>query len=338
MNQKNRVCCIIVNWNTPDLTEACLNSLARQATPPETVVVCDNGSTDDSSRQILYWSSQIFDKAHEIQFLTAQVVDQKQFPVSKPLPKFVFIQNQTNQGFARGNNLGIQWALAQKAYAYIWLLNPDTWVEKTAMQHLIDCAQSGLAVGIWGSSVCIAQKPDTLQCAAGYTYVPWSSVIRPVLGGSNLSAALSTSTAPSLDYIIGASMFLKTEVLEAVGFLCEDYFLFYEELDICKRASKAGYEPGWCRKSITYHHGGTGFNAQSGATQSRLEKIAYHEMLSTLIFTRRFYPHLLPFILLIRLAAKFYYAIRRRQLFLIRPLLRAYLDFGTGKWRRACKS
>jgi GT2 family glycosyltransferase len=333
MNQNNKVCCIIVNWNTPDLTTACLKSLNTQALAPDTIVVCDNGSTDGfSSQMIRAWAGRFFTQGQEIQDLTAQAVLQKTFPKPRNLPKFVFIQNSGNQGFAMGNNLGVKWALTQQGYSYIWLLNPDTWTEADALQSLLCCAALREEVGIWGSTVCLAQQPDILQCAGGYAYTPWSSIIRPALGGTNLFKALNASNEPSLDYIAGASMFIKSRVLIKIGYLCEDYFLFYEELDLCSRAMQAGYELGWCRKSIVYHYGGTSFETQAKASSSRLRAIAYHETLSAFIYTRKFYPHLLPLTMLIRLWGKLYRLIQRRQLFLMSPVLRACRDFLTGKW------
>ena len=264
--------------------------------------------------------------------MTAQAVDQKKIPKQEILPKFVFIQNSSNQGFARGNNLGLKWALAQKSYSYIWLLNPDTWIENGALQSLLKCAASRHTVGVWGSSVCLAGQPEILQCAGGYNYTSWNSVIHPVFGGAKLSQALKAPVEPSLDYISGASMFIKAQLFDEIGLLCEDYFLFYEELDLCDRAKRFGYKLGWCRKSIVYHHGGTSFETQAKGTGSRLRNIAYHETLSTLIYTRKFYPCRLPLILLIRIAGKFFCLLRRRQLFLMRSALRAGRDFLTGKY------
>lgn len=327
MAQKNTVCCIIVNWNTPGFTQSCLDSLKSQVPPLDTIIVCDNASTDDSNTQICAWARQVFPEKNAVRELTARAVDSGNFPQKQGPPKFVFIQNSSNQGFARGNNLGIKWALAQKIYSYIWLLNPDTFLEKGALHALLLCGESRQSVGIWGSTVCLAHQPDTLQCAAGYTYTAWSSVIRPFLGGVSLKPALKTPVEPSLGYIFGASMFIKTRLLQEIGYLSEAYFLFYEELDLCSRARQAGYELGWCRQSIVYHHGGTGFESQTEADDAELCKITYHETLSTFIFTRKFYPHLLPLVLLIRVTGKFFCLAPRRQTGLMRPVLRACRDF-----------
>ena len=334
MKQKDRVCCIILNWNSPDHTIACLTSLKSQDLAPDTIIVCDNASTDNSGRQIRGWASQAFDHEQEVQVLTAQAVRQKRFPRKGRLPEFVFIQNSENQGFARGNNLCIQWALARESYSFIWMLNADTRPAHSALPCLHRCAQARKKVGIWGSTVCSAQKPDVLQCAAGCTYTPWNTLIRPVLGGVKVSHAINIQKDPHLDYIIGASMFLKVDALEHVGYLCEDFFLFYEELDLCFRLNKFGYELGWCRESRVYHHGGTTFEAQAAATKARQRRIAYHETLSTLIYTHRYYPQFLLLVLLARLAGKFCCLLKRGQLKLMGPLLRAYVDFVAGNWKK----
>lgn len=334
MESKKRVCCILLNWNSPDHTKACLTSLARQVRPPDTIVVCDNGSTDGSGRQILSWVQRLFPKQLEVLVLKGQDVRQSRFPKNGHLPGFVFIQNDKNQGFAVGNNLCLKWALTRRGYSFIWMLNPDTWVQDDALQALLRCAESGKKAAVWGSTVCFADKPHILQCAAGYTYTPWNTLIRPVLGGEHISKALGAAAEPSLDYILGASMFLKVELLQKIGGLCEDLTLFYEELDLCNRAKKAGYGLGWCRASLVYHHSGTSFKAQSAAVRSHLRKIAYHETLSTLVYTQKFYAHLLPWVIGLRLGGKFCCLVKRRQLFLFKPVLKACVDLISGRWIR----
>ena len=321
------VCVIVLNWNNWPDTLTCLKSLRKLASRPSTIIVCDNGSTDDSQTRILEWA-----QAHYKQDETLIIASTTPFKESSPKnrshpPLFVYLQNDSNRGFSGGNNLGLRWARRQKHYDYFWLLNNDTKVEPDSLSALLECSSQNQTVGIWGSTVCWMDDPDKIQCAGGCTYSPATTIFKHTLANHYANDVTHMKSTPHLDYIFGAGFFVKSMVFEEVGLLSEDYFLFYEELDFCIRARLKGYEMGWCKGSIIYHKGSASVGVYDGTNAHIIAKANYYENLGTLKITRKFYPHLLPIAMIFRFCGKLFLCCRRRHFFLIRPLFAAYREF-----------
>lgn len=310
------VCAVLLNWNGYHDTLDCIHTLISADRPPDTIVVSDNASTDGSLKII----SEQLGRQSGYQFVS---VSDMCVEARNRIPSVVLLANDSNRGFAAGNNEGIRYALKQE-FEYIWLLNNDTVVFSKTLEHLLECGRSCKKTGIWGSTIVYYDNPDTVQCAGGCYYNPLTTVFRPALEGYCL-AACQSCPEPRLDYIYGASFFVHRKVFEKTGLLDERYFLFYEELDFCRRAARHGFKTGWCRSSIVCHKQGQSVGRMQ--KMGRQQLIAYHENLSTLIFSATHYPILMPFILPLRFLGKFGCALQRGEFFLVAPLLRAYRDF-----------
>ncbi|MEA3487106.1 MAG: glycosyltransferase family 2 protein [Thermodesulfobacteriota bacterium] len=318
----SEVCAIILNWNRWRDTVECLDSLLLSKPAIKTIIVCDNGSSDGSREKILAWAR----KRYQSPSILALEQDARihQRPSDYP---FIYIQNKTNLGFAAGNNIGIRLALSEECFDFIWLLNNDTTIHERAVKTLLTYAKDHPGTGIFGSTVVFAARVETVQCAGGCRYNPLTTIFRPALGGENLDKVLAGNNSPRLDYIYGASMFVRAEVFERIGLLNEEYFLFYEELDFCQRCKRAGFEIGWCLDSIVYHKNSKTIGQPGSTEKGKVALANYHENLSTLIYTRRFHPRLLPFAGTFRFFGKLAFIAKRKDWYLIRPLLRAYYDF-----------
>lgn len=223
---------VIVNYRTADLTIDCLRSLEPEvrAQPGTRVVVTDNASGDDSPARI------------------AAAVAENGW---QEWATFVPLTN--NGGFACGNNEAIRPALAGPAPPeYVLLLNPDTVVRPGALRPLLDFAAAHQQAGIIGSRL---EDPDgSPQCSA----FRFPSLLGEVESGLRLGIATrllrrwcvappAESSSHQADWVAGASMLIRREVFEQIGLLDEDYFMYYEEVDFCRRARAAGwtcwYEP-----------------------------------------------------------------------------------------------
>jgi N-acetylglucosaminyl-diphospho-decaprenol L-rhamnosyltransferase len=154
-----------------------------------------------------------------------------------------------NGGFAYGNNLGIARAYSQQIPDYIYLLNPDTQVRPGAIATLVRFLNDRPDVGIAGSSFenldgsawPIAFRFPTLfsELDAG---LQWGVISR--LLKRWVVARVMTGTAQPVDWICGASMMIRPAVLASIGGMDENYFLYFEETDFCRRARLAGH-PTW---------------------------------------------------------------------------------------------
>jgi len=211
---------IIVNWNTSELLLQCLDSIYR-AKPQIMfeIIVIDNGSTDNSVGAI-----------------------------STRFPEVRIISNDHNMGFAGANNQGLSAGSAR----YYLLLNSDTLVLPGALDVLINIADNHPEMGIVGPK--LLNMDGSLQ--ESYASFPtfWSELI-----GKNFRRRrpLADSTyIYDVDWIMGACMLVRSEVVADVGMLDDDYFMYSEEVDWCFRIKRQGWKVGYCLKSEVYHLGG----------------------------------------------------------------------------------
>ncbi len=203
---------IVLNWNLPADTIACIDSLLQSATAwggRLAIVVVDNGSTDDSVAQF----RQTF--AQRIELL---VVGQ-------------------NLGFAGGMNVGMRHALERGAGAVI-LLNNDTIVDPALLTALAAAAEQLPQAGILGPAIYYHAAPDTIW-QLGDNEHPWLPV---PLRLPPTPQTLAAGAPLRVDYLTGCCLFIRRRVLEEVGLLDERYFMYFEEADFCRRTRNAGFE------------------------------------------------------------------------------------------------
>jgi len=217
---------VIVNYRTGQLAVECLASLESQVDDLRggRVIVADNHSCDDS-----------------LAVLTAAIADRHwgEWVELLSLPR--------NGGFAYGNNAGISRAreISPNLHSVI-LLNPDTRARAGVVAQLIAHLESHPDVGIAGAAI----ETDHGERAVSAHVMP--SPLGELEGAAELgvlSRLLSryvVSPQPRdashvCDWVSGACMAIRREVLDAVGPFDEGFFLYYEEVDFCRRAARAGW-------------------------------------------------------------------------------------------------
>ena len=316
-----KVCTIILNWNNWRHTTECLDSLVAATICPDTIIVCDNGSIDESLDRICDW---IKERGKRV----FQIADDKSiaFDFNGYKSSFVLIKNTINLGYSGGNNQGISYALAAQQFDFIWILNNDTLVAQDCLEKLVLCAKESEA-GIIGSTIVYSSNPEKVQCAGGCRYSPITSIFHHVMGGKPLARVLEIQSQPEIDYIYGASLFIRTEVFEKCGLLNEEFFLFYEEMDFCRRARASGYRLFWCQESIVQHKVSQSVGSPECDDKEKKIKANYHENLSTLLYTKLHHKNILFFVMVFRFFGKLAKIAVRREWYLAKPLISAYQDF-----------
>lgn len=218
---------VIVNYRTPELAIACLRSLAPElgTIPDGRVVVVDNHAGDDSPERI---SAAISEAGWEAWVSLMVLPD--------------------NRGFSAGNNAAIRRLLSSDAPPrWILLLNPDTVVQRGALRALLGRAEQRPRAGVVGSRL---ENPDGTPQPAAFRFHTVLTEIDDGLRLGPVSRLLSRwalvlpepRQACRADWVCGASMLVRREVFEEVGLLDEGYFLYFEEVDLCLRAARAGWE------------------------------------------------------------------------------------------------
>ncbi len=217
MNKTPILSIIIVNYNVRQLLKGCLQSL-EDTFPQENVeiIVVDNHSTDKSAAML-----------------------RKEFPQVK------VIENETNRGFAAANNQGLR----QSQGEYILLLNPDTVVLPNALREMVNFIEIHSDAGALGCKILNAD--GTLQSSCRN----FPSLTTIFLENTGLYRLLSVSKRLRNRYLIlwdhdqiravdsvkGACLMVRKDVIDQIGFLDEAFFLYGEEVDLCKRISDAGW-------------------------------------------------------------------------------------------------
>ena len=204
---------IIVNWNAKDYLEQCIDSLLSQTLSNFEIILVDNNSTDNSLELI-----------------------------EKKYPQIKLIKNNENVGFAEGNNIGIKHAKGK----YIALFNPDAVAENNWLSHLIPVLDSSDRIAAaTGKMYYLGDKfgKDAVFCTWSkinpYTSIPFNFT--------------NNEPESKVDYLSGAAMLVKKEVIDKIGFLDPDYFLYFEETDWCARMIRAGYDLIYVPQAIVWH-------------------------------------------------------------------------------------
>ena len=201
-NSNPAVSCVVLNWNGWRDTVECLDALRESTYPRLTVIVVDNGSTDDSVARIR--------SAH---------------------PGILVLESGKNLGFAGGNNIGIRHALAQNAEC-IWLLNNDTEPAPDALSALVAKLLTDERIGAVASICYYADAPATVEAWAGARVNLWVGY------GRNSTQPQPDDWFHSLH---GASMLIASEAIADAGLLDEGFFLYWEDTEFCLRLRKKGW-------------------------------------------------------------------------------------------------
>ena len=240
--KKKSVFVLVLNWNNWKDTNECLSSLQGLEYDNFKTIVLDNGSTDESVRCI-----------------------------RAKFPNVEVMELCENLGFAKGYNAGIQVALFRGA-DYVWLLNNDTTVDPRALCALVEKAETNPSLGVIGSAIYHNAKPECLQ-AWGGGYISFS------LGRSR--HFLQPVPDEAIEFLTGASFLLRRPVLETLGFLDEEFFLYWEDADYCFRVRKAGWRLGVAGDSKVWHKENATIGKQS-------EKLDFHFNKSAVYFYKKY--------------------------------------------------
>lgn len=145
-----------------------------------------------------------------------------------------------NLGYAGGNNLGIRRALDERA-DLVWLVNPDAVVERTTLRQLVSAMNEHVDAAAAGPRIVLGDSdPARIWFDGGL--IDWTPTPRPRHRHSGQIASKAPITGVvDVDYVTGAALLLRCRALKHVGLLPEEYFLYFEETDLCQRLLGAGW-------------------------------------------------------------------------------------------------
>lgn len=287
----HKVYIIVVNWNGWQDTVECLESLMQLEYPDFRVVVCDNGSCNDSVIKLREWGAKTFGADSAAWQELSRFEAEKGDGFSDAL--ITLVTNGENLGFAGGNNIGLRYSIACNDSDYCWLLNNDTVVKSDALTHLVERISKQDHVGMCGSTVLLYNDRSRIQALGGGYYCRWIGLPWHYGRFNRWKTPSNQAKVESrMNYVEGASMLVSRQFLNDIGLLCEDYFLYFEETDWAIR-SEGRFKLGYAPQSIVYHKIGGSLGTSSNPVKMSFTS-DYFNIRNRLLFTKRFYPVALP--------------------------------------------
>ena len=244
----------IINYRTPKLTIDCLASLKNEIDEGKDIVlVVDNASGDDSIEQI------------------EQAIVKNQWSFVRVIPSSI------NGGFSAGNNIGIK---AVKADAYL-LLNSDTVVRPGAIKSLLEAMESHPEAGLIGPRLEWSDETPQISC---FRYrSPISELINAAGSGpvtkllKKYDVPLPVSDKPiKPQWTSFACVLIRHEVVEQIGLMDEGYFMYFDDIDYCRKARNAGWEILHVPEARVVHLRGGSSSVKADLAARRRPKLYYY--------------------------------------------------------------
>jgi hypothetical protein len=254
---------IILNLNGWKMTIECLESLYQNSYNNYYVIVIDNGSQDNSVEEIkkyclaqtippqsIYYTYDVTNKPINYTIITKNESENNSlFFIS--FKHLIVIKNESNYGFAEGNNIGIRFALNTLQSDYILTLNNDTIVDKDFLINLLKVAERESNIGSCQSKILSMKDPSFID-AVGINISFYGSAYQ--VGYHQKDCGQYNN---NLD-IFGAcacSALYNSKMLKYVGLFDEDFFAYYEDVDLAWRARLYSWKTVYAHDSIVYHTG-----------------------------------------------------------------------------------
>jgi hypothetical protein len=197
-------------------------------------------------------------------------VDRSVELMKEKFPEAIVIENPMNLGFAKANNQ----ALILSKGKYILLLNPDTQEKEGAIETLRAFMDAHPEAGVVGARL-LNSDGSKQNSIANFpslaTELLNKSLLRLLFPKTFPGKERNISEPIEVDSVIGACMMVRREVMEQVGLLDEDYFLFLEETDLCYRIKKAGWKVYHVPQAEVYH-----FQGKSAEKDKKRAKVEYY--------------------------------------------------------------
>jgi GT2 family glycosyltransferase len=299
-----RVVVIIVMYRAAEQVIECISSVLASLHRDFRIVVLDNASPDGAYERVLQWAR---GQAGALPLAASPLtwectlsgpIDHQELcgdiaPASiAGLAPLTLVQTGANLGYAGGNNVALKWLQACADWDYAWILNPDTVVDPNAMPALVARCRSDANLGPVGARVCFYDAPQTIQLRGGGVHKRWSGRGRMRGRGRAAGEAVDTGAIErSIDYVSGACLFFSRALLGRAGLMDERYFLYFEEIDWCRR--RGDMRLGYCHDAIVYHR--LGGSIGSSISHRSVSPLSLRWMYrNRLVFTRKFFPLALP--------------------------------------------
>jgi len=304
---EKRIYIILLNYKNWQDTIASAESILKSDYDNFRLVIVDNASPNASMQYLKMWTHGILSSwtppGHPLRVLSyppaakpldAVFLEEKDIYNTQNLPenKVILIQTHQNRGYSAGNNIGISFAKQCGDFDAVWILNNDTLITPQTLPTLITCSQQiESEKTLLGTTLLFYDQMEKIQ-AYGGKFNPLLAVPAHNLPSTPFNAKNCEERKQiQIDYLIGASMLLNRAVIEYIGEMPEEYFLYFEEIDIATNCKRGGFSIAICDEAIVYHKESASIDAEDRSMNAFSDFFALR---NRLLFTRKYYPFYLP--------------------------------------------
>ncbi|MBE2233164.1 MAG: glycosyltransferase family 2 protein [Anaerolinea sp.] len=249
---------VIVNWNVRELLRRCLASVAGSDGLSVTGLDTLRYSTGEGLEPLRYSTDEGW--TAEVVVVDNASTDGSAAMLAEDYPWVRVVANPDNRGFTRANNQG----LALSRGRYLLLLNPDTELAPDALSQMLRYGERQPQVGIIGPQ--LRYGDGSLQSSRRrfptlVTFFLESTVLQRWWPRNRVltryyALDLPDDAVSQVDWVVGACMLVRRAVLDQIGDFDEGFFMYSEELDLCRRAVDAGWQVVWLPAALVTHYEG----------------------------------------------------------------------------------
>ncbi len=335
MKHEPVVAIVLVNWNRVADTLECAESILQSNYKNVRIIICENGSEDDSWKHMLSWAKGTYGEIepstsndylrslslpNSVKPVDFTEVSSENVQTVTTLSKVNFIKIMPNRGFAGGNNVGLKLALNDSSVQYFWILNNDTVIEKDAISKYLKSFSLDADIGISGCNLVYYGAPNMFQAMCGSKFNYLTGTSRCLGQGQATTCQISKEEViENTDFVTGASMFVTRKFLETVGFLEENFKIYFEEIDWRLRAGDT-FKVGYAEDVFVYHKEGLTMSGSVDVGSARSPAAEFFLAQSRIKFAKKHFPLRVP-IYWLYLALTCLKHVLRRRFSNVKPLL-----------------
>jgi GT2 family glycosyltransferase len=247
-----RVATVIIHYGAPELCVECLRSIDLSASVRTLLVLVDNNPSPTPAL------------VAEVERLHGR-----------------YLHFSENLGFAAGCNAGVRDGLSLGNVDTIALLNSDVRLGRDCLRVLHEQLATRADLGVVGPGLLRTDRENCWWNRGSRIHWPQA---RPSSICHNKPRGTDEPDLVDVDYVCGAVMAFRPELLSRVGELPEHYFLYFEDADYCRRVRAAGLRVAVCPPALAWHHGGA-------ASRGCEAEVAYYQVRNRLVFSRTWNPY-----------------------------------------------
>jgi|TARA_B110000503_G_scaffold17435_1_gene25281 GT2 family glycosyltransferase len=248
------VAVILVNWKKYNLTSKCIDSINKSIYKNFKIILIDNQYTEK-------YLIELKNKHKDI----------------------IVFKDKSNLGFTGANNIGISYAL-ENDFDYIMLLNNDTEVEANFILPLIERLEENFFLAAVQPLILNYYSKNTIWNAGGKLN-KFFGTTQTRLNNKELNPKLVFNDFT--DWISGCCILIKSEIVKKTGLLDEKFFAYYEDVDWSLRMKGLGYELGFVKESIVYHHGSSSSKDNNKKEGNLSAKVHYFNIRNHILFLKK---------------------------------------------------